>query len=370
VFPVSAARAQSTTQTLPLRKTKNVVLIVTDGLRWEDVFTGADASLMNVKDGGIWADSKLLHKEYFDTDPVQRRQMLMPFLWRTVAKQGQIFGNQHLGSVAHVTNGMAFSYPGYNEMLTGHPDPKINSNEFGTNPNLTVFEWLNRMPEFSGKVAVFGTWNVFNGIFNEKRSNLVMQAGWELRPTAAPATPRSELLTRLFQTTTRLDDDDTYDSFLQLPLLDYIHEAHPQVLFVGYGETDNWAHSGRYDLVLESCKQFDGFVKELWNTMQAMPDYHDTTTFIITTDHGRGHGLTQWKEHGIEYKGSENIWIAVMGPDTQPLGERSHSTPVTQSQIASTVAALLGKDFKADQPVVAPPIADVIGGEYKTPKQP
>jgi len=105
---------------------------------------------------------------------------LFPFLWGVVAKQGQIFGNQAKGSVAVVTNGMAFSYPGYNEMLTGHPDPRIDRNEFGINPNLTVFEWLNRMSEFRGKVAVYGTWNVFKDIFNEQRSGLVMQAGWDL----------------------------------------------------------------------------------------------------------------------------------------------------------------------------------------------
>jgi hypothetical protein len=96
------------------------------------------------------------------------------------------------------------------------------------------------------------------------------------------------------------------------------------VLFVGYGETDNWAHQGRYDLVLDSAHRFDHFVAQLWNTMQAMPEYRGTTTFIITTDHGRGSGLTEWKEHGVEEKGSENIWIAVMGPDTAPLG-RAHA---------------------------------------------
>ena len=76
--------------------------------------------------------------------------MLFPFLWTTVAARGQIFGNQTQGSVAKVTNGLAFSYPGYNEMLTGHPDPRINSNEFGPNPNTSVFEWLNGLPELHG----------------------------------------------------------------------------------------------------------------------------------------------------------------------------------------------------------------------------
>ncbi len=96
--------------------------------------------------------------------------------------------------------------------------------------------------------------------------------------------------------------------------------------------------------------------------MQAMPQYRGTTTFIITTDHGRGSGLTEWKEHGVEEKGSENIWIAVIGPDTAPLGERAHVAPVTQAQIAATVAAFVGKDYRAAVPQAAPSIGAVLPG--------
>jgi bisphosphoglycerate-independent phosphoglycerate mutase (AlkP superfamily) len=139
-----------------------------------------------------------------------------------------------------------------------------------------------------------------------------------------------------------------------------VKTGQPRVLFVGYGETDNWAHQGRYDLVLESAHRFDFFVKQLWDTMQAMPQYRGHTTFIITTDHGRGSGLTEWKEHGVEEKGSENIWVAVMGPDTAPLGERQNVAPIAQAQIAATVAAFVGKDYHAAEPKAAPAILDVV----------
>ena len=348
----------ATSQTQPL-KTRNVVLIVSDGrLRWQEIFTGADPTLMNSEHGGIWADASALKRKFWRDDVAQRRQALFPFLWSVIAKQGQIFGNQTKGSVARVTNGMAFSYPGYNEMLTGHPDPKIDRNEFGPNPNLTVFEWLNRMPEFHGKVAVFATWNVFQDIFNEKRSGLVMQTGWNL-PEKGKLTPRQELINELYRATTPLDDEDTYNSFIQIPLLDYVKSDHPRVLFVGYGETDNWAHQGRYDLVLQSAHGFDHFVQQLWETMQAMPEYRGQTTFILTTDHGRGSGLVEWKEHGVDEKGSENIWIAVMGPDTPARGERQNVGPVTQAQLAATVAAFLGKDYLRDVPAAAKPLPDV-----------
>jgi len=351
------------------RKTRNVVLIVSDGLRWQEVFSGADPSLLDEKHGGIWADRDRLRHEFWNDDAAERRKMLLPFLWGVVAKQGQIFGNQNKGSIARVTNGLAFSYPGYNEMLTGRPDPRIDSNEFGPNPNTTVFEWINQFPEFRGQVAVYGTWEVFKNIFNEPRSQLVMQAGWDL-PEKGSLTPRQQLLNDLYRTTTRLDDEDVWDSFLQVPLLDYVKTAHPRLLFVGYGETDNWAHSGRYDLVLESARQFDEFTRQLWETMQAMPEYHDQTTFIITTDHGRGSGLEEWKEHGVEEKGSENIWIAVLGPDSSALGERENTTMVTQSQIAATVAALLGKDFHREFPDTAVSLTSVLSESLNRPALP
>jgi hypothetical protein len=341
-------------------RTRNVVLVVSDGLRWQEIFTGADPTLLNEKNGGIWESEQSLRREFWRDDVNERRKLLFPFLWTTVATRGQIFGNRNQGSIARVTNGMAFSYPGYNEMLSGHPDPRINSNEYGPNPNLTVFEWLNGLPDLHGRVSVFATWATFKDIFNVARSKLPLQVGWD-PPYQGQLTARQELLNELYRYTTPLEDIDTYNAFLQIPLLDAVRERQPRVLFVGYGETDNWAHSGRYDLVLHSAHIFDHFVAELWDTLQSLPAFRGQTTLIITTDHGRGSGPVDWKEHGVEQPGSENIWLAVMGPDTAALGERTHTGEIRQAQIAATVAALLGKDYRAAQPVAAPPIAEVLG---------
>jgi hypothetical protein len=343
----------------PTVHTKNVVLIVPDGLRWQEVFTGAEKALLNENEGGSWLDEPTLLKKFWRDDAAERRQALFPFLWGTVAKQGQLFGNKTLGSSARVTNGKAFSYPGYNEMVTGEPDARIDSNEFGPNPNVSVFEWLNRLPEFHDRVAVFATWGAFNDIFNRKRSGLMVQAGPE-PPNHGKLTLRDELLNELYRTTTLLDADDTYNSFVHVAMLDYVKQHKPRVLFVGYGETDSWAHSGRYDQVLLSAHGVDRFIEQLWTTMQAMPEYRGSTTFIITTDHGRGSGPVNWKDHGVKQPGSEDVWMAVIGPDTPALGERRDVPPVTQSQIAATVAAFLGKDFRTARPSAAAPLPDVI----------
>ena len=339
-------------------ETRNVVLIVFDGVRWQEVFTGADPDLLGEKSG--WASEKQLRLRFWNDDPSERRRLLLPFLWNTIAIKGQVFGNKTLGSSAQVTNPYHFSYPGYNEMTTGFADPRIDSNEYGPNPNVTVLEWLNARPGLAGKAAVFGNWPAYKDIFNTPRSHLYIQCDASPPPTAGKPTPRQRLLSRLYETTTLLDSGVVPDSFTQVTLLDYVRSAHPRVLFVGYGETDDWAHSGRYDNVLESLHHADDFVGELWRTMQSLPQYRGKTTFIVTTDHGRGGGLIEWKEHGVEQKGSDDVWIAVLGPDTPALGERRGIAPVRQSQIAATIGALLGSDFRAAAPKAAPPLPDVL----------
>ena len=339
-------------------KTQNVFFVIADGVRWQEVFTGADKTLLTDADGKWIAAEELNHK-YWGEDPAVRRKLLFPFLWDTVARQGQLFGNQQAGSVAQVTNTMWFSYPGYNEMSTGVADPRIDSNEYGPNPNVTVFEWLNTRPGFAGKVEIFGTWEVFADIFNGKRSRLPIRAGGTLID-ASDKSPRGELLNELYRTTTRFEGSDPLDSFLHVALREHLRTHEPRVVFIGYGDTDTWQHMGRYDNLLETAHSFDGFMADLWQQIQSSAHYKDRTTLIISTDHGRGSGLEEWKDHGTEQKGSNNIWIAVIGPDTAPLGERHAVPAVTQSQIAATIAELVGEDFRTFNRNAAPSLLEAM----------
>ena len=125
-------------------KTRNVVLIVLDGVRWQETFSGADPSLINEKHGGIWESEATLRQRFMNDDPLKRRELLFPFLWDVVARQGQILGNQWLGSIGQVTNAHRTSYPGYSETLCGFADPRISTNDKRDNPNRTVIEWLDR----------------------------------------------------------------------------------------------------------------------------------------------------------------------------------------------------------------------------------
>ncbi len=86
-----------------------------------------------------------------------------------------------------------------------------------------------------------------------------------------------------------------------------------------------------------------------------MSEYKDKTALVLTTDHGRGATRLDWTDHGQKVVGAEFIWIAVMGPDTPKLGVRA-DVSATQSQVAATIAHLLGEDFRAASPKAAPPL--------------
>ena len=95
-----------------------------------------------------------------------------------IVRQGQLHGNRSKGSEASVTNNMWFSYPGYNEILTGHADDeRIKSNDKVPNPNVTVLEFVNQQEGFQGKVAASTSWDVFPFIINTQRSGVPVDAG-------------------------------------------------------------------------------------------------------------------------------------------------------------------------------------------------
>jgi hypothetical protein len=339
-------------------ETQNIFFVMTDGLRWQEVFSGADPALMNKENGGV-ADVEALKKAYWRETPEARRLALMPFLWTVVAKQGQIYGNRKTGSDAYVTNGRNFSYPGYSETLCGFADPRIDSNDKNPNPNVNVLEWLAKLTPFQRKIAAFGAWDTFPFILNAKRSGLMVNAGYDPL-TGIPSTPRLDFLNLLKTELPRLWDEEPFDAIPFHTAMEYLNARKPRVLYLSFGETDEWAHGGNYTEYLNAAHRVDAYLKELWDWIQSLPQYRGRTTLIFSPDHGRGEAPVEWKDHGEKIPDSKYIWMAFAGPDTPPLGERSHIPPVTQNQIAATLAALLGEDYAAAVGKAGKPIADVI----------
>jgi hypothetical protein len=308
----------------------NVILVVSDGLRWQEVFRGADAALTaDAKVMGPNAD--IVRRQFWRPTVAERRAALMPFVWGTIARHGALLGNRDVASQMFVANGLKFSYPGYSEMLTGYPDPRINSNDVGPNPNVTVFEWINGRAGFRDRVAAVGAWSTFADIFNARRSRLPIHAS------------RAEPL----------------DANAHAAAMRFLQKRKPRALFIAYVETDDNAHKGRYDLTLAAAHAVDRNLAALWGHLQSTPQYRGRTTLIFTADHGRGATSRDWTDHGQDVAGAEQTWMAIIGPNTPALGEVVNSRNGT-AQIAATVAGALGLDYRAATPRAAVAIEQLV----------
>jgi hypothetical protein len=334
----------------PRAVAQNVVIVIADGLRREEVFGGAQSDLLPSTD-------EPTRTQFGLGEAKNRRRTLMPFLWNTIAAHGQLLGDPALGSTCEVTNRRNFSYPGYSETLCGYVDPSIRRNDSIPNPNVSVFEWLNRQPAFHSRVAAFGAWNVISAVFNKQRCQFVDVAGYE-PVTGCKLTPALKALNHEKATAPRRWQCQAPDSVAFKSALEYTRANHPRVLFISLGETDKWSHEGKYDRYLCAAHSFDEDVSQLWTTLQAIPQYHAKTTLILTCDHGRGAG-SEWTCHGSKLSNSRYTWMAFLGPGTSPLGDVPHQD-ATNGQIAATAAAALGRDYVLAQSKAAPPILSAL----------
>jgi hypothetical protein len=335
----------------------NVLVVTFDGLRWQELFGGYDGSLNTKTDGGVRRPEELQAR--FDRPtPEARREALLPFLWTVVARDGQILGDASRGSRVRATNGLWFSYPGYNEMLSGAPDPRIDSNDKKANPNVTVLEWLEKRPDFAGRVAAYGSWDVLPYIVAAERSKLHVNGDGPA--LLEPAGERERLLNAFSAELPRLWASERLDAITIQGALEYLSTRRPRVLYVMLGETDAWAHDRRYDQYLDAAFRSDRFLSQLWETAQGMPSHRGRTALVVATDHGRGGAPRDWTDHGQKVPSAEAIWMAVMGPGVAARGVREN-VEATQYQLAATVAALLGVagEFQRDFPQAAPPLPDL-----------
>lgn len=333
---------------------QKVFLITLDGLRWQEVFGGAVDSLILSKTYTHETDQII--RDFLDSDPISARSKLMPFFWLTLAKQGQIYGNRAYENNANCSNPYWFSYPGYNEILTGSQDPEVDSNDKKYNKNTTVLEWLNQKKDLKGKVAAFCSWDVFPYIINDQRSGVPVNAGFQKA--------KDNNLSAMESALNMLQDEVPspwgsvrLDAFTHHYMMEYVKKNKPRMVYIAYGETDDFAHDGRYDHYLNATRRTDGFIQKIWEMIQTDPFYKDQTTLIITTDHGRGTSpMDEWRSHGSEVRGGDEIWIAAIGPKVSALGEVKSEMQLYQNQVAATVAKIFGYNFEGSRFPAGPAI--------------
>lgn len=359
-LPGKLAKAQETPE--------NLVLVTLDGVRWQEVFGGVDLAL--IEDERFTSEPEFLKKKYWHEQEILRRKQLFPFLWSVIESHGVLIGDRNRGSRIEVSNDWWFSYPGYNEILTGRADPAIDSNDKLWNPNVTFLEILNGMEEFNGRVLAFGSWDVFPYIINTERSGLPVNAGFAIA-TPAP-TVKTEWLNEISTEAPSLWSTVRTDFLTNGYATEALESQTPRVVYIAFGETDDFAHDGSYDRYVDAAYRTDQMLAKLWNWLQATPSYRDRTTLIITTDHGRGHTPEDWTSHASPadaarqstgsdsdgIPGSNEIWLAAIGPHIKSSGlVKGHWK---QSQIAATALASLQLEPAQLMPQAGEAIAEIL----------
>lgn len=323
--------------------TRYLFIVTTDGFRWQELFAGADSALLFDPVSRV-LDTVDAVTRFWASVPDTRRARLLPFLWSTFVREGQLYGNRYYDNKMDIANWWAFSYPGYNEMFTGWPDNwRIFSNKKIYNPNKNVLEFFQQQPQLRGKVAAFSSWDAFPYILNARRAGIPVSSGKENR--------------RLGDHNRHLPPGKFDDPFTWAAGINHIHEQRPHVVYIALNATDLLGHAGDYPAYLGAAHRFDRYLAELWTYVQQDTMYRGKSTLLITTDHGRGgKKLRRWMEHNRHLPDSEQMWLGVIGPDTPPLGEVRTPMQLWQKQFAQTAAHFMGLEFRRRRKV-APAIA-------------
>lgn len=333
---------------------ENLIVIVLDGMRWQEVFAGADSALID--NPSFTQNKKRVQSRFGGADPKIRREKLFPFIWKTIAPTGQLYGNRWQQSNVNVHNPYHLTYPGFSEMLTGHVNQEISSNKLVINKSNNVLEMINKEKGFEGKVALFATSDLFPFLMDKKNSKVYVNADSD---SLAFTSPEFKLLNEM-QRLTAKPTTERPDLLTYFAAREYLKKYKPRVLYLALGETDAFAHDGNYDQYLETALAQDKMIESLWALVQSIPQYKNKTTLLITCDHGRGDALKQqWTSHGPDIADSGEIWIAAMGPLTKAHGEMKKHPGIYQEQLAATMAAVLGIDYRPVTHVAAPPIEHI-----------
>ncbi len=353
------ARAGQTPAPAPAGVAERVIVISLDGVRTQEMFGGLDLALLqHVLGPKKPAEAHPLYKAYWRPTREARRAALMPFLWGTfLTRHGSIVGDQQAGSVMTLGNAQRFSYPGYAELMTGVPhDGVITSNDNRRYPFDTVLQFLRS--EFKAtreQVACFGSWDVFKSIAASRDNEVYTNAGYQAYDV--PDAGLQALSAAQFATVPAWDTA-RYDYYTWQFAMDHLVRHQPRALWIGLDETDDWAHNRSYVRVIEYLHRFDGWLEKLFALIEATPAFAGRTAVMLVTDHGRGNTAEDWHSHGKDTEGAQNVWAAIAAPTWQARGVwKAGHPPASQSQVAATIAQLVGQDWRKASPGAGAPLS-------------
>jgi hypothetical protein len=116
----------------------------------------------------------------------------------------------------------------------------------------------------------------------------------------------------------------------------------PRLLVVALSDVEA-AHFGSYSLHLAGIKTADRLAWQLWQEVQANPEYNDKTTMIILPEFGRdpdGSSTNGFFNHRANEDSTRDTWMVALGAgiDKPQIVEK----PIRHVDVCPTLAGLLG----------------------------
>jgi hypothetical protein len=344
-IPTAAAREPHGLQVSPVasdrgddeRTESAVVLVVLDGVRWQEVFGGADRALarQHSLNPTAWATPRAL----------------MPNVQQLLDSEAVAIGAPGHGPEMVTGGSQRISLPSYREIFTGRGDPSCLSNECSQPLGRTVAD---DVYDTSGPhdVAVIASWPTIARAASADPTRFVLSTGRKLvghgEELRADPVIASLLDAGAHASAFPGEGDYRPDAITERIALRYLAIARPRFLFVGLGDTDEYGHRNDYRGYLAALHECDEFVGELSVTLDAMGARGRHTTVIVTTDHGRA---SNFRDHGTWHPESGRVWLVASGTDVTGRGLVDASRRHTLLDVAPTVRALLGITGGEGEPI-------------------
>jgi Sulfatase len=302
-----------------------VVLVVLDGVRWQDVFVGADP--------GLAAEAKV---------PAVRADELMPHLHALIADRGAALGAPGEGAPMAASGPNFVSLPGYTEIFSGRSPSPCRDNDCAPTRLPTLMDDMRAVTQRPSDVAVIASWEKIERVASADPSNLVLSTG-RVRTRHAESLRDDEVTREWLERGARSDpfpgyDDFRPDQYTAAVGLRYLETKRPRLMFLGLGEPDEYAHRDDYAGYLGSLRAADAVIGELFVVLGRMGVRGQHTTVFVTADHGRGR---DYRMHGRNFPESSRVWLVAAGAGVAARGFAHADRPHRLADIAPTVRTLL-----------------------------
>lgn len=311
-------------------RTDRVVLLVADGVRWQEVFFGVDPLLAG--QAGLAAEEVVGPAE------------LAPNL-HALAQRGVALGGPNGAPV--LASGPNFvSLPGYTEILTGKP-AACQENDCKPHGLPTVLDDFHAAT--GGPVAAVTSWDVLLGAAAKNDTAMAISSGRtggrNLARFAADELAAMHLATGARMAAWPGHGEYRPDRATAEIAVHHLATVRPRFLFISLGDADEMGHQGDYRGYLAAIRQTDATLGRIVAEVGSWGEDGRHVTIAVTTDHGRCDTLVG---HGRECPESARSFFVAAGGRVPRRGMVDLEAPVHLRDVAPTLRALAALPVPTD----------------------